>query len=94
MNEQTLFEIKLESTPLLCVPGMLQVARHLYAYREGREEAIIIIRDLFQNKVTDDALISILTEERQPIFDGRMLILSETYIFNKAELSQAEVDNL
>lgn len=94
MSEQTLFEIKLESTPLLCVPGMLQVAQHLYAYGEGQKQAIMIMRDLFQNKVNDDALITILTGERQPLFNGRILVLSETFIFHKAELSQAEVDNL
>jgi len=95
-NEEKSYTLTLTSTPMLYVPGLMAHAQHIYTRSEkGRLKAISILDTLFDSQVTEEALISILTKERPPLFSVKDLnSLSETYPIHFHELTEVAKERI
>lgn len=86
MNETTRITLRICSTPVFHIPGMMRYIEHMY--QADQANALRLGNDLFNGAVKMPALMDILSGNRQPVFiPADVGDDSLTYSFLKEELN-------
>jgi len=86
MNEETHIKLRIESTPIFHIPGMMSYIEHMY--KADKKTALQLGNDMFSGIVKVPALHDILSGNRQPLFVPENVgDNSLTYVFSKEELN-------
>jgi len=92
-EREDLVTIHVNSSAYIHVPGMVQYAQHVY--RTDPQAALDLLRSLFNNTVQDEALITILTGEREPVYDLEDLAKDAmAFVFSQSEVNLSRISEL